>query len=170
LRIGLSLRGGGIVGVLPSLAAFGGADVEIRRAWWTARVGGAGSTTVSTPLGRGRADSQLLFARAQTCLVVPSRRVSTEGCAGVAGGVLFSEGFGYDEPRTADLVWVGAGLGLGAVVPLTDWLAVRVGIDGWAAPIRPRLQVHDRERRVRWQRTVPVAGLTADLGITTTFR
>lgn len=169
-HLGLGVHAGGMIGVLPDPALHAGGAVELRYYdRWALRLGGSGTTTTDVALGGGGVRTQLVFGRADACLLLGLGAVAMEGCTTFAGGVLFAEGRDYDQPQSANLKWLAGGLRLGGRFPANGDIALRLGLDGWLSLLRPRMQVYDPTGVVRSQRTLPAAGISGDLGVVVTF-
>lgn len=151
---------GVVVGALPVLAFWGGGFLEVRsHESWLVRAGAGATPVVAVPLGRGSAESQLLLGRVDGCLLRLMGIFEAEACLGAVAGRIAAEGRGYAAPSGTDLAWAAAAARMAGRVPREGVVALRVALDGFAALLRPTLEVRGRGGEVLDQRRMPAAGL-----------
>ncbi|GAB5543983.1 MAG: hypothetical protein SangKO_037430 [Sandaracinaceae bacterium] len=170
-RLELAAEAQLLIEVLPEVAAGWqvgprlviGEVFELAASAWLTSVSGAELTP-------GRVSSQLAGGRLDVCLRRSLGAVWLRGCGGAAAGVAIGEGRDVSNGREAMVPFVGLLARLGLGVPLTDWLALELSVDGWIALLRPRFDLIDPASGAALQSvSLPLGGGVAALGIVVRF-
>ncbi|AKT37909.1 hypothetical protein [Chondromyces crocatus] len=163
---GITLEGGVLVNVLPSLT-YGispSAELALSRRF-ELRAGVLVSGTGSAELLGGTATADLIAGRLDFCAAGrPKPLLRLRACAGMLAGAVNARGGTVPDPRTAVSPWISPAVRVDGTWWLMRPLGLLVSVDGFFPGLRPELQILDPAGGVVAARRFPLAGIGVNLG------
>ena len=122
------------------------------------------------PLGRGVVRGWLPTGRVDGCIGGHTSTLTLGVCTGVAAGVLWATGEGFEFNRSTQLPWLAVTGTLWARYPREGRVALRLGVDVMGVAIVPELVITDREGEEIERRTLPRLGVMPVAEVVWTWR
>ena len=148
-----------LVNVLPatSIAGSVGAELSVTDRV-TVRLATLLTSSSSTALGRGSAETRLVAGRLDSCAGVPIRSFQLFGCAGAAAGVVIAKGDGFGTSLETRRPWMSATVRSALRFPRESPFSIQFGADGFLNVLRPRVHVMSEAGQELDAYTLPAGG------------
>ncbi len=169
--LAVEVGGLGLWQVVPNITAGVEAGVEVAWRRLGLAVSGMASVPTRVQVPPGSARITLVGGRIDGCIYDHFDWVRVAACPGIAAGLANAEGAGYDQSKTADLLWVAASLRLAARIQLAGPFGVEPFIQGLVPIVRPVAQVTQGvDGPVVAEKTFPIAGAALGLDLVLDFQ